>query len=99
MPCNCEGMKEIHQHNSNAEIAEYKRLADNATRAACDMRTILSRNYLVNHLTTETLNWIKKHDAADAARIAQETASGLRERTRLEALNKLTLEERRVLGL
>ena len=99
MPCSCEGMEEVHQHNSNAEIAEYKRLADNATRAACDMRTILRRNNLETHLTHETLKWIRKHDAADAARIAKETAEGLRERTRQAALDKLTLEERRVLGL
>lgn len=88
MPCQCEGYPDT-----------WKEDADKATRAACDMRTILRRNGLEKELTKETREWIKKHDKEDAERIAEENREGIRERTRLKALNKLNLEERRVLGL
>jgi hypothetical protein len=78
---------------------EAKDAANAATRAACDMRTILRRNKLEKELTVETRQWIAKHDAEDAKRIAEENASGLRERVKQQALDKLSLEERRVLGL
>jgi uncharacterized protein YecT (DUF1311 family) len=73
--------------------------ADKATRAGCDMRTIIRRHNLEKELTVETRAWIKKHDAEDARRIAEENASGLREKVKQQALDKLSLEERRVLGL
>jgi hypothetical protein len=92
MPCRCDYMEE-----DGSKVL--KRAADAATRAACDMRTILRREGLEDELTAETRQWIKQHDAEDAARIAQETAIGLRAKTRRSALSKLSLEERRVLGL
>jgi hypothetical protein len=79
--------------------SQYQKAADAATRAACDMRTILRRNDLEDDLTQETRYWIRMHDAADAKRIAEETASGLRQSVKQKALDKLSLEERRVLGL
>jgi len=79
--------------------AEYRAEANRATRAACDMRTILRRANLEHMLTVETRKWIAKHDREDAVRIAAENAEGIRERTKRTALDKLTLEERRVLGL
>jgi hypothetical protein len=63
------------------------------------MRTILRRSGLEHELTKETRKWIKKHDGEDAARIQNEDKSGEREGTRRKALDKLTLDERRVLGL
>ena len=85
----------------NLEIEESRRFdaADKATRAACDMRTIIRRFGFEHELTLETRKWIKKHDAEDAARIAEENAKGIRERVKQQALDKLSLEERRVLGL
>jgi len=77
----------------------YKNEADAATRAACDMRTILRRFNLEKELTVETRKWIKQHDKEDEERIKRENEAGIREKTRLRALDKLTLEERRVLGL
>jgi hypothetical protein len=74
-------------------------LADKATRAACDMRTILRRHNLEEELTLETRRWILKHDKEDADRIAIENAAGIREEARKRGLRKLTLEERRALGL
>jgi len=85
--------------SSPCEDAGLRRSADQSTRAACDMRTILRRNGLERELTVETRQWIKKHDAEDAARIVQENAAGIRQRVKQQALDKLTLEERRVLGL
>lgn len=90
MPCRCDPYD---------EPSQYVEEANAATRAACDMRTILRRNNLEKELTVETRAWIAKHDAADAKRIAEENAAGIREKVRLAALDKLTLEERRVLGL
>lgn len=81
------------------QVSYYKQRADLCARAACDMRTILRRNNLEKELTMETQMWILQHDAFDKARIEEENKSGLREQVRLQALNKLTLEERRVLGL
>ena len=92
MPCRCD-----YDVDDGASIL--KREADKATRAACDMRTILRRNNLEGELTKETRGWIRQHDAEDAKRIAEENAKGIRQRTKQNALDKLTLEERRVLGL
>jgi hypothetical protein len=74
-------------------------MLNTATRAGCDMRTILRRHNLESELTQDTRAWIAMHDAADARRIEIEKANGVRERTRLQALAKLNLDERRVLGL
>ena len=73
--------------------------ADAATRAACDMRTILRRHNLEQDLCSETRRWIAKHDKDDKERIAVENANGLRAKAKQRGLNKLTLEERRALGL
>ena len=99
MPCRCDYPEDPPRPDPN--LKRLKNLADKATRAACDMRTII-RKFAPNiedELTVETREWIKKHDAEDAKRIAKENAEGIRQRTRQQALDKLTLEERRVLGL
>lgn len=93
MPCS-DGSRACYEENP-----ELRRSADASTRAACDMRTILRRANLEHMLTVETRKWIAKHDAADAKRIAEENAAGIRQRVKQQALDKLTLEERRVLGL
>ena len=90
MPCRCEG-----PDDNSALYNE----ANAATRAACDMRTILCRHFLEEELTVETRKWIRKHDAVDAKRIAEEDAAGIRQRAAQRGLDKLDLEERRALGL
>ena len=96
MPCRCDDW----DSTVNASEASFYKLEANAsTRAACDMRTIIRRHGLENKLTVETRQWIAKHDAADAKRIAEENAAGIRQKVKQQALDKLTLEERRVLGL
>ena len=92
MPCRCDGYEEM-------ESAAQREAAHRATRVACDMRTILRRHNLLQELTEETRKWIAQHDREDAKRIAEEDARGERERTKQRALKKLSLEERRVLGL
>ena len=72
---------------------------DRLTRVSCDMRTILRREGLEQELTVETRTWVEEHDEWDERRIAQEEERGEREKVRLAALDKLSLEERRVLGL
>jgi len=91
MPCRCDDYGDSH--------GEAKELLDKVTRAACDMRTILRRHGLEYQLTLETCNWIAKHDAEDEARIAKEEAVGERMAARVGALAKLTMDDRRVLGL
>lgn len=63
------------------------------------MRTIIRRAGLEKELTLETRDWIKRHDREDAERIKYENEQGIREKARLRGLDKLTLEERRALGL
>lgn len=93
MPCRDDYPREC------GEDSGLRRSADQSTRAACDMRTILRRHGLEHELTVETRAWIRKHDAEDAKRIAEENAAGIRQRVKQQALDKLSLEERRVLGL
>lgn len=93
MPCRCD-------YDGDSQF-ELHQKADAATRATCDMRTMI-RKYapeVLKELTKETRKWIRQHDTEDAKRIAEENASGLREKVRRKAMDKLTLEERRVLGL
>ena len=93
MPCQCD-----YPGDDNPGL---RREADKATRAACDMRTIIRKfaPTIEIELTPETRKWIAQHDKEDAKRIAEENKKKIRENTRLRALEKLTLEERRVLGL
>jgi hypothetical protein len=72
---------------------------DKVTRAACDMRTILRRHNLLGEVTSETLAWVAQHDMVDAIRIAEEEGRGEREQMKRNALAKLNVDERRVLGL
>jgi hypothetical protein len=65
MPCQCDWAE---GENRN----KLQSLADAATRAACDMRTIIRRNKWESALTLETRNWIKQHDEEDARRIEEE---------------------------
>lgn len=87
------------EDNTPHEDPRLRRAADAATRAACDLRTILRRGGKESDLTPETRRWIAKHDDEDAKRIAKENAEGLRQRVKQQALDKLSMEERRVLGL
>jgi len=72
---------------------------DRLTRVSCDMRTIIRRNGLEADLSVEARQWIADHDDWDRRRIAEEAALGEREIAKRKALDKLTLDDRRVLGL
>jgi hypothetical protein len=91
MPCQCDGYENVSE--------SLRRDVDQATRAACDMRTILRKFGLEHELCLETIEWIRRHDKADAARIEYERKNKVREQTKQRALDKLTMDERRVLGL
>ena len=92
MPCHYEG-------DEGEDAARHQRKLDRLTRVNCDMRTVLRRAGLEPELTVESREWIAEHDDWDARRIAEEEASGERERVRQAGLDKLSLDERRVLGL
>lgn len=91
MPCRCE--------DDGSDMRRLRAEADAATRAACDLRTILRRGGGESDLCAETRQWIKRHDEWDARRIAEENAAGQRQQVKQAALDKLTLDERRALGL
>jgi len=95
MPCQCDYPSEPYEDSG------LRKEADKATRAACDMRTIIRKfaPAIEIELTPETRRWIAQHDREDAKRIAEENKKKIRQNVRLRALEKLTLEERRVLGL
>ena len=91
MPC----MSETPEEGINRANREINRL----TRVCCDMRTVLRRMGLEGELTVESRKWIAEHDDWDRRRVAMEEARGERERVRQRGLDKLTLDERRALGL
>jgi hypothetical protein len=93
MPC---GLAIDYDDGHNDEL---RRLANEATRAACDMRTILRKHGLENELCGETVGWIAKHDREDAERIRKEKENGERIRLYQAALDKLSMDDRRILGL
>ena len=92
MPCNCEGYE---QDDERRSVKKLHRL----TRVACDMRFVIRRYALEDELSVATRRWISEHDAWDAKRIAVESARGERDAARKLALDKLTMDDRRVLGL
>jgi hypothetical protein len=51
------------------------------------------------NLSKESKKWIKKHEEADARRLASEKKERKRKRIKKRALSKLTPKERKVLGL
>ncbi len=92
MPCHDEGAERESKHEVLGRL-------NHATRAACDMRTILRQHNLESELAAETRDWITEHDDWDRRRIAEEEASGVRTEARKAALDKLSMDDRRVLGL
>ena len=92
MPCLVEGSDEAHADRCLERL-------EHATRAACDMRTILRQDKLEHRLAPETRSWIKEHDKVDRVRIAEETRRGERAQAKQDAMDKLTMDDRRVLGL
>lgn len=70
---------------------QYRLMANAATQAAHDMKTILIRNGLLHELTQETQEWIERQDKINTQHAYK--------KIKQQALDKLTPEERRVLGL
>jgi hypothetical protein len=114
MPCrDWEGFdgkySDIEYNSLKADRDAAQKRCDLATRVACEIEKYL-RDDDINSLSRETRNWIKKHREDDEkARKAKETQDRIEaarevERKRVEALQltaleKLTHEERRALGL
>ncbi len=98
-PCSDGGPCYTHTRTEYRDNPEMKKRLDKATRAACDMRTILRRFDLEKHLADETREWIKGHDEADRKRIAQRQEKIWREEQRKIALNNLTEADKIVLGM
>lgn len=63
------------------------------------MRTILRRHGLERKLTLETQLWIAQHDEHDEQRIKREKEEGVREQLKQQALDKLNVDDRRILEL
>jgi hypothetical protein len=92
-----------------ANLSVVKKRLDKATRVACELADKLTLPQ-VSTISKEAQAWIKEHREADAKRKREEEEQERRDRAENErrvklekdrktALNKLTKEERRVLGL
>ena len=90
MPCHDS------REGDNSELLE--RL-DAATKAACEMASVLRETPLVTLLSPQTRLWIKEHRRADDERLAVEREARRRKELRTRALDKLSVEEREMLGL
>jgi hypothetical protein len=93
VPCRCDDYYE------DSPEGWLRQSLNELTRFCCDMRTILRRHGLESELCAESREWIREHDYADAMRIKAEEERGERERMKQAALDKLTMDERRMLGL
>jgi len=97
MPCYDSRDHEQYDPDELAESAKLRTRLDTVTRAACDLAAVLQRGGTVGELAPETVQWMKAHAAWDAKRNASEKAT--RDLVKLNALAKLTMDERRALGL
>jgi hypothetical protein len=92
MPCRDDGPSEY-------DCDMMKRRLDVATRVACELSHILRGNKQLDQATRETKEWIQRHDAADAKRKLEEERERQEKKVRRSALAKLTLAEKKALGL
>jgi hypothetical protein len=88
MPCNCDGYPD-----------EREELAQAATRAACDLATVLRSGGTLEDCSSETRKFIDRHDTIDRERLREEREKVFRDKLRKKALSKLTPEERRAIGI
>lgn len=88
MPCSSDGYPDDRDDKLNA-----------ATRAACELREALIRGWSLADLSIETRGWVAKHDMEDRIRERRDAVKNTEERIRKKALDKLTMDERRALGL
>jgi hypothetical protein len=97
MPCTYDGPPGASVvYTENPQI---RRDAEKATRAACEMKLLLRELNQERNLTVETRQWIAKHDKEDAKRLKVEMDKERHEQLKRDALTKLTVDERRALGL
>jgi hypothetical protein len=105
MPCRYdESAEEIEARKKASRkriIQPYKKELDRVTRLLCDVMTEYKNTesapefvrYVFRH--NELQEWWTEHQLRDAARLKKEA----REEIKKKALEKLTLEEKRILGL
>jgi hypothetical protein len=65
----------------------------------CDLAIVLRRGGTEHDLATETKAWIQQHDEWDQKQVRAEREAMEREANRRRALEKLSPEERKALGL
>jgi hypothetical protein len=94
MPCSDGGY-------SYDQYDTIQRRADEATRSACEAITLLQRQHseLFAELSVETRAWWNRHQREDQARIEREQEEARRQKAKQDAWNKLTDEERKILGV
>jgi len=75
-----------------------------ATRVACELARV-AREFpdiwarMYPKLSSETVAWVTKHDKEDRDRIRQESEEQLKKVIRKNALDKLTEQEKQILGV
>jgi len=75
---------------------------DKVTRLLCDVCKHLEKGHSASFIfnsPSELSTWWKKHQAEDQKREAVEKAEALKEQKKRDALNKLTDEEKKLLGI
>jgi hypothetical protein len=100
MPCRDYDSQDEYERDQQKKL-------DAATKAACEALTELGaveqHDYwpgaILQRLSKETQDWWKKHKAADAARKKNEREQREQLKKRENAKNKLTAEERELLGI
>lgn len=97
MPCMSYSPEEDLAHLS-AQVVKLNRIACNLLKVL-DMKCKSPESDIHGFFTEETKVWIRRHEEEDQRRQQIEEAQKLENNIRKNALDKLTAEEKRVLGV
>ena len=89
MPCRCDGYPEPELNLHNGPVAD----------ALCKVMQEHESRGEMSCFDAPTLAWWEKHKKRDLARVQRDIEKAIRKNQKAEALAKLTLFERQLLGL
>ena len=101
MPCSVSREEEL-WYETNGNFEKYGKKVTNlqlTNAVACELADILRKHNLINSLSKMSQRWVMNHEESD--RQIAKRARSEEERTRMKkaALNKLSEEDRKILGL
>ena len=91
MPCGDYGYED--------QYREYEALIKRLKQVACKLAKIVKAHGLMNDCDGQVRAWIHEHDAEDARRLRAEAQAAERERAIRNAKSKLSLADRKLLGI